>query len=361
MKIVTVAGTRPQLVKIAPVSRVLRQHVNEVLINTGQHYDYNLAGVFFDELNIPRPDYDLECGSASHGKQTGAMLSKIEDVLMDERPDAVLVYGDTNSTLAGALAASKLHIPTIHIEAGLRSFNRKMPEEINRVVTDHISSLLFAPTEAAVKNLQREGITNHVINAGDVMYDAVLYYTAMAEEKFSLDSFGVAEKNYILATIHRPYNTDSLDKLTAIVRAFERLQETVIFPIHPRTKHRLQEYGLYDRLIQSTHIKVTPPISYLEMLLLEKKAKAIITDSGGVQKEAYFAKVPCITLRSETEWIETVEAGCNRLVNIGLEDLAAIIGMSTPNGDFSKQLFGDGKASEKIVKEIINYLGKAAC
>ncbi|WNS74820.1 UDP-N-acetylglucosamine 2-epimerase (non-hydrolyzing) [Bacillus sp. DTU_2020_1000418_1_SI_GHA_SEK_038] len=355
MKILTVVGTRPQLVKVAPVSRMLRQLVTEVLINTGQHYDYNMAGVFFDELNIPKPDYDLGCGSASHGKQTAAMLQKIEEVMMDERPDAVLVYGDTNSTLAGALAASKLHIPTIHIEAGLRSFDKKMPEEINRVLTDHISSLLFAPTEAAVENLKREGITNNVINAGDVMYDAVLYNTAIAEEKYTLKPFRVTEKNYILATIHRPYNTDSPDKLTAIVHAFEKMQETVIFPVHPRTKQRLEEFGLYDRLYQSSHIQLISPISYLEMLLLEKKAKAIITDSGGVQKEAYFAKVPCITLRSETEWVETVEAGCNHLVNVLNEDLSAVIQEIIPNGDYSKKLFGDGKASEKIVKEILKY------
>lgn len=356
MKILTVAGTRPQLVKIAPVSHVLRQHVTEVLVNTGQHYDYKLSGVFFNELNIPQPNYDLECGSASHGKQTGAMLGKIEEVIINERPHAVLVYGDTNSTLAGALAASKLGIPIFHIEAGLRSFNKTMPEEINRVLTDHISSLLLVPTETAVKNLEREGITSNVINTGDVMYDAFLNHTAIAEERYSLDSFRVTEKNYILATIHRPYNTDQLLTLTAIVEAFEQMEEPVLFPVHPRTKYRLQEYGLYDRLCQSRHIQVIPPISYLEMLLLENKAKAIITDSGGVQKEAYFAKVPCFTLRPETEWTETVKAGCNQLVNIEKDNLAAIIQTSISKGDFSKQLFGDGKASERIVKEILNYL-----
>ncbi|KAB7707398.1 UDP-N-acetylglucosamine 2-epimerase (non-hydrolyzing) [Bacillus aerolatus] len=356
MKILTIAGTRPQLVKVAPVSRELRKHATEVLVNTGQHYDYNMAGVFFHELNIPKPDYDLGIGSASHGKQTGDMLAAIEEVVFKEKPDAVLVYGDTNSTLAGALAASKLHIPLIHIEAGLRSFNKKMPEEINRVITDHVSTLLFPPTETAVQNLKNENITENVVNVGDVMYDAVLYNTAIAEEKYNLEQFGVEEKRYTLATIHRADNTDSKEKLTAIFKAFANLDETVILPLHPRTKHRLDEYGLSELTGVGSNLQVIEPVSYLEMLLLEKYAKAIVTDSGGVQKEAYFAKVPCLTLRPETEWVETVEAGCNRLVAPLKEDLAAIIQDFKPT-DYSKQLYGDGKASEKITKEIIKYFG----
>lgn len=354
MKILTIAGTRPQLVKVAPVSRALRKHVTEVLVNTGQHYDYNMAGVFFEELNIPKPDYDLGIGSASHGKQTGDMLIAIEEVIFKEKPDAVLVYGDTNSTLAGALAASKLHIPLIHIEAGLRSFNKKMPEEINRVMTDHVSTLLFPPTETAVQNLKNESITENISNVGDVMYDAVLYNAAIAEEKYSLEKFEVKAKDYVLATIHRADNTDSKEKLTAIFGAFAKLDETVILPLHPRTKHKLEEYGLTELTGAGSNLKVIEPVSYLEMLLLETNAKAIVTDSGGVQKEAYFAKVPCLTLRPETEWVETVEAGCNRLVDPLQEDLAAIIQQFQPT-DYSKQLYGDGKASEKIATEIMSY------
>ncbi|MBS4192614.1 UDP-N-acetylglucosamine 2-epimerase (non-hydrolyzing) [Bacillus sp. FJAT-49705] len=361
MKILTVAGTRPQLVKVAPVSRELRKHAKEILVNTGQHYDYNMAGIFFEELNIPKPDYDLGIGSASHGKQTGEMLKMIEEVILKENPNAVLVYGDTNSTLAGALAASKLHIPLIHIEAGLRSFNKNMPEEINRILTDHVSSLLFPPTETAAENLKQENITENVVKIGDVMYDAVLYNTAIAEEKYHLEEFGVREKEYILATIHRAENTDSKDKLTAIFQAFAKLDEKVLLPLHPRTKHKLQEYGMGNLLDGAANIRVIEPVSYLEMLLLEKKAKAIVTDSGGVQKEAYFAKVPCLTLRPETEWVETVDVGCNRLVDPLEEDLAAIIQEFQP-ADYSKQLYGDGKASEKISREIIKFFEKeAAC
>ncbi|OCA88925.1 non-hydrolyzing UDP-N-acetylglucosamine 2-epimerase [Pseudobacillus wudalianchiensis] len=356
MKILTIAGTRPQLVKVAPVSRELRKHATEVLINTGQHYDYNMAGIFFDELGIPKPDYDLGIGSASHGKQTGDMLTAIEEVIFSEKPDAVLVYGDTNSTLAGALAASKLYIPVIHIEAGLRSFNKKMPEEINRILTDHVSTLLFSPTEIAVQNLKNENITENVVNVGDVMYDAVLYNTSIAEEKYNLAQFGIKEKEYILATIHRADNTDSKEKLTAIFKAFAGLEETIVLPLHPRTKHKISEYGLSSLIEDGSNLQVIEPVSYLEMLLLEKYAKAIVTDSGGVQKEAYFAAVPCLTLRSETEWVETVEAGCNRLVNPLVEDLATIIQAFKPT-DYSKPLYGDGQASEKIVKEILKYFG----
>jgi UDP-N-acetylglucosamine 2-epimerase len=357
MKVLTVAGTRPQLVKVAPVSRELRKYVKEILVNTGQHYDYNMAGIFFDELHIPKPDYDLGIGSASHGKQTGEMLKKIEEVILQEKPDAVLVYGDTNSTLAGALAASKLHIPLIHVEAGLRSYNKKMPEEINRVLTDHVSNLLFAPTEKAVENLRKESIIENVFNVGDVMYDAFLYNSALAEEKYSLEKFGLESKKYLLATIHRAENTDSREHLLAIFKSFAELEDIVFLPLHPRTKHKLEKYGLTEIVQKADNIKIVEPVSYLEMLLLEKHAKAIVTDSGGVQKEAYFAKVPCLTLRSETEWVETVEVGCNRLVNPLEEDLAKIIQQFQPT-DFSIPLYGDGKASKKIAKMIVNFLSE---
>lgn len=357
MKVLTVAGTRPQLVKVAPVSRELRKYVKEILVNTGQHYDHNMAGIFFDELHIPKPDYDLGIGSASHGKQTGEMLKKIEEVILQERPDAVLVYGDTNSTLAGALAASKLHIPLIHVEAGLRSYNKKMPEEINRVLTDHVSNLLFAPTEKAVDNLRKESIIENVFNVGDVMYDAFLYNSALAEEKYSLEKFGLESKKYLLATVHRAENTDSKENLQAIFESFSKLEDTVFLPLHPRTKHKLEEYGLTEIVQKADNIKIVEPVSYLEMLLLEKHAKAIVTDSGGVQKEAYFAKVPCLTLRTETEWVETVEVGCNRLVNPLEEDLANVIQQFQPT-DFSIPLYGDGKASKKIAKMIVNFLSE---
>jgi len=357
LKVLTIVGTRPQLVKVAPVSRQLRKHVTEVLVDTGQHYDYNMAGIFFEELQIPKPDYYLGIGSATHGKQTAEMLTKIEDVIIEEKPTAVIVYGDTNSTLSGALAASKLHIPLIHIEAGLRSFNKNMPEEINRVITDHISNLLFAPTETAVNNLKLENITNNVINVGDVMYDAVLFNLEIAQNKHSVKEFGVTEKNYVLGTIHRAENTDSKEMLTAIFVALSRLNDIVLLPLHPRTRKKVNEYNLGELIAKSKNIKVIDPVSYLEMLVLEKNAKIIVTDSGGVQKEAYFAKVPCLTLRPETEWVETIDVGCNRLVNPLEDSLSDIIKEFQPT-DFLGQLYGDGKASEKIAEEIVKFLGE---
>lgn len=353
-KIVTIVGARPQFIKVAPVSRVLRHHYQEVLVNTGQHYDYKMAGVFFEELNIPRPDYDLGVGSSSHGKQTGDMLIKIEQVLLNEKPDAVLVYGDTNSTLAGALAASKLHIPVFHIEAGLRSFNKKMPEEINRILTDHVSSLLFPPTEVAVDNLKNENITENVHLVGDVMYDAVLYNLEIAESKYNLEQFGVEPKTYYLGTIHRAENTDDHDRLTAIVESLLRLKNQVILPLHPRTHKILKEMNLYNKVYAAEHIKLIEPVSYLEMLILEKYAKGIITDSGGVQKEAYFLEVPCYTLRDQTEWVETVECGWNILVNPITQDLSEILKQNHER-NYIDELYGDGKASEKIVSHINEF------
>jgi len=346
-KILTIAGTRPQLVKIAAVSRILRESFQEILVNTGQHYDYNMAGVFFDELNIPKPDYDLGIGSDSHGRQTGKMLIALEEIVDKEQPDAIIVYGDTNSTLAGAIIASKRHIPLIHIEAGLRSYNKLMPEELNRVMTDHVSTLLFTPTETAVRNLQKEGITEGVYTVGDVMYDAVIYNMELAERRFNLQNFDLVSKQYYLGTIHRAENTDTKEQLTAILKAFSKVEEKVYLPLHPRTKNKIKEYGLASLLTDSTNIHIVEPVSYLEMLLLEKNAKAIITDSGGVQKEAYFMKVPCVTLRLQTEWIETVEYGWNQLVDPLNEDLAEVLNY-IQEGLPINNLYGSGDAAVKI-------------
>ncbi|MBO0602542.1 UDP-N-acetylglucosamine 2-epimerase (non-hydrolyzing) [Sporosarcina sp. E16_3] len=353
-KILTIAGTRPQLVKIAAVSRVLRESFAEVLVNTGQHYDYNMAGVFFDELNIPKPDYDLGIGSESHGRQTGKMMMAVEEIVEKEKPDAILVYGDTNSTLAGAIVASKLHIPIIHIEAGLRSYNKEMPEEINRIMTDHVSTLLFAPTDLAVANLAKESITEGVHQVGDVMYDAVLYNIALAEEKHSLSDYDLSSGEYVLGTIHRADNTDNKNRLEAVLKAFSALEEKVYLPLHPRTKSKIDSFGLNSILEQANNINIVEPISYLEMLLLEKHAKAIVTDSGGVQKEAYFAKVPCITLRDQTEWLETIETGWNQLVNPLKVDLAEKLS-KLRFGQPIEDLYGDGNAAEKIVVILKNY------
>lgn len=357
MKVLTVAGTRPQLIKVAAVSRQLRQSFTEVLVNTGQHYDYNMAGVFFEQLNIPHPDYNLGIGSMAHGKQTGQMMIKLEDVMQKENPDAVIVYGDTNSTLAGALVASKQHIPVIHIEAGLRSYNKKMPEEINRIMTDHVSELLFVPTTVAIENLKKESITNGVYHVGDVMYDAVLYNTHIAEQTHHLAEYKLQEKEYILCTIHRAENTDDEQRMKAIVNALLNLNRTVFLPLHPRTKQKLQTYNLLSALSEAPHIVLSEPVSYLDMLLLEKYAGAIVTDSGGVQKEAYFAKVPCFTLRHETEWVETVEAGWNFLINPLTDQLEDKIN-SFNEPPYVKDLYGDGQAGKEITQIIKSHFNK---
>ncbi len=281
------------------------------------------------------------------------MLAKIEEVLLKEQPDAVLVYGDTNSTIAGALAASKLHIPVFHVEAGLRSYNKRMPEEINRILTDHVSEILFAPTHTAIHNLENEGITEGVFNVGDVMYDAVVYYSGIAASKYHIDSFGVKEKEFILATIHRAENTDDPERLKAIFESLAKLEDTVLLPLHPRTENKLSELGL-DHLLESENIRIIPPVSYLEMVFLENHAKAVVTDSGGVQKEAYFAKAPCFTLRDQTEWVETVEVGWNTLVNPIQGDLAAILSQWKPS-EYNEHLYGNGKAAIGIVKRIDSF------
>jgi len=317
IKVLSIVGARPQFIKAATISRALQNQsrAEEVLVHTGQHYDDNMNHVFFDELEISEPQYNLEIGSAAHGAQTGRMLEAIEKVLIKEKPDWVLVYGDTNSTLAGALAAVKLRIPIAHVEAGLRSFNRGMPEEINRVLTDHASEVLFAPTAAAVENLLKEGIPEENIHfVGDVMYDAALIFGKKAEcSSKILEHLNIESKNYILATIHRAENTDNSLRLKAIFNGLMKISKeiSVVIPIHPRTRKALEQIRLLSK-VENT-LKIIAPIGYLDMIMLEKHSRLIATDSGGVQKEAFFYKVPCVTLRNETEWIELVKLGWNYL------------------------------------------------
>jgi UDP-GlcNAc3NAcA epimerase len=358
MRIVSIVGARPQFVKAGVVSRALRSvpDITEVLVHTGQHYDENMSKVFFDQLGIPRPDWHLEIGSGAHGEQTGRMLGSIEAVLLKSHPDWVLVYGDTNSTLAGALAAAKLHIPVAHVEAGLRSFNRRMPEEINRILTDHISELLFAPTETAVRNLQREGIQiSHIENVGDVMYDAALFYGSRVNTESVCSRFGVESGRYILATIHRAENTDDPHRLKSICNALEEVSKEwpIVFPVHPRTRKMLADF----KLTLAGDIRLIEPVGYLDMVALEKNARVIATDSGGVQKEAYFYRVPCVTLRNETEWVELVEMGWNRIeppVDAGSIRIALL--SAAPPSDQHVCPYGNGTSAEKIRNLLI---GKA--
>ena len=329
IRVLTVVGARPQFVKVAPVSRAIAAHnaqsslkIVDILVHTGQHYDHNMSQVFFDELQIAAPAHFLAIGSGPQGAQTGEMLARCEEVIVSEKPHLVLVYGDTNSTLAGALAAAKLHIPVAHVEAGLRSFNRRMPEEINRVLTDHVSDLLFIPTETARKNLNAEGIVKGVHLVGDVMYDAAVQHREIAKQhSHVLHDVGVASKQFFLATVHRAENTDAPDRLAGIVSAFEELAQIkpVVWPLHPRTRKRMSELGI---ALKQENLKIIEPASFLDMMLLESNASLILTDSGGVQKEAQWFAVPCVTLRDETEWVETVESGWNRLAGA---DRAAIL------------------------------------
>ena len=346
MKIASVVGARPNFIKCAPLSREIRKVHNEIIIHTGQHYDYEMNKVFFDELKIPEPDYHLGVGSGNHGEQTGEMLKRTEKVLMNEEPDFVFAFGDTNSTLAGALAASKLHIKVGHIEAGLRSYDKSMPEEINRVLTDHCSDILFCPTETSVENLKREGVTNGVYLTGDVMVDALKGNIGIAEKKATiLNELDLKPKGYCLATVHRAENTDDFNKLKSIVDAFCAI-ENLVFPCHPRTEKYLKDYGLWDRLIEK--VRVIKPVGYLDMLVLEKNAKKILTDSGGVQKEAYIFEVPCITLRNTTEWTETVEDGWNVLVGADKDTIIEMTNDFEPSLNTHNYKFGEGNASEKI-------------
>ncbi len=352
MKIFTVLGARPQFIKAAPMSKALHNDGHlEYLVHTGQHYDHVMSQIFFDELGIPAPSINLGIGSGTHGWQTGQMLQQIEELLEIERPDCVLLYGDTNSTLAGALAAVKLHFPVAHVEAGLRSFNRLMPEEHNRVLTDHCADLLFCPTQTAVTNLRTEGLVNGVHWVGDTMYDAVLQFADLAVQRSTvLHDLGLSSKKYLLATIHRPYNTDNPEKMKSILTAFRALGEPVIFPIHPRTRRRLNESLLSLSNDKGNDVvRVIEPIGYLDMLQLEQHARCILTDSGGVQKEAYFFGVPCITLRTETEWVETVDAGWNTIVGTEKDKILAAVARADDCTGMPPPFFGDGNAAMKIV------------
>ena len=352
MKITTIIGARPQFIKAATVSRAFREHcpeVREVLIHTGQHYDTNMSDVFFDELEIPRPDVNLGIGGGTHGQNTGRMIERIEDVLLNERPDWVLVYGDTDSTLAGALAAVKLHIPVAHVEAGLRSFNRRMPEEINRVLTDHAADLLFTPTDTATHNLAREGIHgDKVRQVGDVMYDAALFYSERAEQRSQiLADHKLTSKHYVLATIHRAENTDDPARMANILDGLAASPQPIIWPLHPRTRKRLADYGLS----LPGNLRVIDPVGYLDMVMLEKHATLIATDSGGVQKEAYFHQVPCVTLRDETEWVELVDAGVNRVVSANPERMMLALKdfVCLDASRFAPRLYGNGQAAWLVV------------
>ncbi len=351
MKVVAVIGARPQFIKAAPVSRVLREAGHtEYLVHTGQHYDYGMSQVFFDELGIPQPDVNLEIGSGAHGWQTGQMLIRLEEVLMAQRPDWVLVYGDTNSTLAGALAAVKLRLPTAHVEAGLRSFNREMPEEHNRVLTDHIADLLFCPTQTAVDNLRNEGITAGVHLVGDTMYDAVLQFAAVAPQRSTiLARLNLTPKGYLLATVHRPSNTDDPANLRSILAAFAEIEEPVIFPVHPRTRKQIAALGMDADPGPTANPRMIEPVGYLDMLALEQNARLILTDSGGIQKEAYWLGVPCVTLRTETEWVETVAAGWNVVVGADRARILAAVRQAQPPGE-RPTFYGDGRAAQHIVR-----------
>lgn len=348
MKILTLVGARPQFIKAAPLSLAIRQGGHtEFLLHTGQHYDYGMSQVFFEELGLPEADLNLDVRSGSHGQQTGQMLARIEEVLLVEKPDWAIVFGDTNSTLAGALAAVKLHIPLAHVEAGLRSFNRQMPEEHNRVLTDHCADKLFCPTQTAVDNLAKEGLVQGVHRVGDPMYDAVLLFAERAAQRSTiLQDLGLTRGGYLLATVHRAYNTDDPANLAAILSAFATLEEPVIFPIHPRTRQKMQDFGLGS--IQSPNLRFIEPVGYLDMLLLEQHARRILTDSGGVQKEAYFFGVPCLTLRPETEWVETVSSGWNLLVGTDAARIRAGVQHIFPEQTAPPELFGDGHAAQKI-------------
>jgi len=329
MKIITIVGARPQFVKCAAVSREIRKDHTEILVHTGQHYDPEMSEVFFEELQIPKPDYNLGVGSGSHGKQTGEILERVEEVLVKEKPGLVIVYGDTNSTLAGALAATKLHTPVAHVEAGLRSFDRTMPEELNRILTDHLSDFLFCPTETAINNLRNEGLIRGIYCVGDVMADALEFNKDLAEKNSRIiEILRLEPRNYFIATVHRPSNTDNCDAMTTLIQVFGRADMPVVFPVHPRTKKFLEEYGLFKRL--PANILVVEPLGYLDMIRLMGSAKKILTDSGGIQKEAYMLGVPCVTLRENTEWVETLHDGWNVLVGSDEEKILTSIRAPLP-------------------------------
>jgi UDP-GlcNAc3NAcA epimerase len=379
MKIITIIGARPQIIKAAAISRAIREKyadkIQEIIVHTGQHYDENMSEVFFDELKIPRPNYNLQVGSGNHGQQTAKMLEGIEEIILKEKPNAVLVYGDTNSTVAGGLAASKLLIPLVHIEAGLRSFNKSMPEEINRIACDHMSTLLFSPTKQGLDNLKKEGfkIDNKapytidnpcVYHCGDIMFDNSLYFSELATDRSIIKELDL-KQGFILSTIHRNNNTDDPRRLTAIFEALnaitEKYQKQLVLPLHPRT-HKMMEQNLPADLrkkIESNQlIKIIPPVSFLDVIALEKNAGIVVTDSGGVQKEAFFFQKPCLILRPETEWVEIVENGNAVLCDADKDRILNAFAQFEKKTDLTyPNLFGDGKASEFICGEILQHLG----
>ena len=352
MKIVTIIGARPQFIKASSLSREIAKHPNisEIIVHTGQHFDANMSEVFSIEMELPKPDYNLAINSLGHGAMTGRMMEEIEKVLLKEKPDWLVVYGDTNSTLAGALAAKKLHIKIAHIEAGLRSYNIKMPEEVNRILTDRISEVLFCPTQQAIDNLENEGYKNldcTIVNVGDIMYESALFYSENSEK-----SLPNIPGKFILATMHRAENTDNVQKLRNIFTALDVIHNKfpVVLPLHPRTKKLLKTHNI------STNIHLIEPMGYLEMIQLIKKSKAVITDSGGLQKESYFFKKQCFTLRDQTEWVELVTSGCNQLIDVLKDDIADIVLKDIDKElDFSKKMYGDGKTSERIIQFLKNY------
>lgn len=377
IKIVTIIGARPQIIKAAALSRAIRNtfsdRITEVIVHTGQHYDDNMSQIFFEELNIPIPDYNLKVGSASHGKQTSLMIEGIEKILLFEKPDYIVLYGDTNSTLAGAIAASKIHIPVVHIEAGLRSFNKSMPEEINRILCDHCSTMLFSPTQTGFQNLIKEGFREKnsppyradnpaIYHCGDVMYDNSLYFAKLSESKSNfLQDNSLKPDHYILCTIHRDNNTDQPRRLNSILRALYQISIEgnikIFLPLHPRTSKLLSQNldnDLYRKILNSPNFIIHTPVSFLEMILLEKNTNMVITDSGGVQKEAYFFNKPCIILRSETEWKEIVDSGAAEIVDADEEKIVEAWKRFSHTPPMSYPLFfGDGKAAEFICEELV--------
>lgn len=358
LKLLTVVGARPQFIKAAGLSRYIRNHastqVEEKIIHTGQHYDSNMSDVFFDELDIPRPDFQLSVRSSQHGASTGRMLEGVEEIMLSEKPDWVLIYGDTNSTLAGALAAAKLHIPVAHVEAGLRSFNKRMPEEINRVMSDHVSSRLYCPTETAVQNLRNEGITAGVSNVGDIMLEVTEMYADIALANSDImQKLELEPKQFLLATIHRAENTDSPQRLSAICRSLGAAAQDmqVVFPVHPRTRKCIEQQSLWGTL---EGVQILEPLPYLDLQALQRQARLVLTDSGGVQKEAFFCQTPCITVRDETEWSETLEAGWNQLVEASLEKIGNAINQSAVPDSPTSDVFGAGNTAELIVQDLIS-------
>ncbi len=354
MKIITIVGARPQFIKAAAVSRAFAKQTNieEVIVHTGQHFDTNMSDIFFQEMEIPKPHYNLDINGLGHGAMTGQMLEKIEKVLLEEKPDWVLVYGDTNSTIAGALAAAKLHIKVAHVEAGLRSFNMNMPEEINRILTDRISNILFCPTDTAIANLKAEGydnLPNKLVKSGDVMQDAALFYS----KKSRKPNFDIPN-NFILATIHRAENTDDLSRLKAIIDAFDEIgkNNSIILPLHPRTRQIISKNNIK---INENNIKIIEPVGYLEMVYLLQNCKMVMTDSGGLQKEAFFFKKFCITLREETEWVELVQNGFNTIVGANKTRIVEAFNKQNFDLKFDINLYGTGNASDKIATDLLNY------